>query len=92
MTDTVDLAKERRVRSDDNRDWTPEDALEDALNDIRNGDEPCDTILVVRLSRNEDGSWHRVGYQMANLSITEAVALAEYLKARLLDVMRGGEF
>lgn len=83
----VDLNKIRAET--DNRLVDPADLLRQAADEIERGEEPATSVLVLRL--DSDGDSYDTGWWAANLKSSEMIALMEFTKARLLNMMMGIE-
>lgn len=86
MADVVRMAELRG----DNTLVLPEQALEDALGDIRAGEATPNKALVIMLdTRDEDGGegGYSVVTRRCNLRCSEIIALCEVIKARMLVEM-----
>lgn len=72
----------RAQRERDNRLLTPVECLEDAAQDMRSGDFPCNKLLVLCLY-DEGGSYASRSYA-SNMRSSEMLALLEAAKVRVL--------
>jgi len=65
--------------------WSPDQALEDAFEEIRSGRRQANKVLVLFLD-DSDGRYD-VGFTQAGLSMSQAIALMEVAKPLFLDEM-----
>lgn len=66
-------------------DWTPEQALESALGDLREGrvpGGPCDQVVVI--FRTGGDTHYTTRYVQAGMNNAELIALLEIQKARVM--------
>jgi hypothetical protein len=66
-------------------DWTPEMALEHALEFVKERDP--DAVVVICLSKGVDGKDYNTNFCQSGLMISEIIALLEIQKKRLMDDM-----
>lgn len=91
MTEIVDLARARRMASDDSRDWTAEDALEDTLDSIRRGEKTATKLLIVGMDPGPDGDDYAPWFNVVDMRSSEVVALCAVIQNTLMNIMRTGE-
>lgn len=88
MSDVVDLRREKAKRATRNDEWSVEDCLVDALEDVRAGERPADGVLILFLDRADaENNQYSTGWQASNLRSTDIIALMEVVKATLLRDM-----
>lgn len=74
----------RAEREESNQHVTPEDILEQVLEDIRSGKLQPDQLLI-GYRCPEDGNGRRYGTYSANLSRPDLLVFLEWLKVNLFD-------
>lgn len=88
-----DHGREFRIRlaerEDSNRHVTPEDILEQALEDIRNGELAPDQLMIGYRCPEEDGGF-RYGSYSANLPRPDFLVFLEWIKTNLMDNWKAG--
>ena len=67
-------------------DWTPLMALEHARQFVEANEQ--DAIIVISLSKGEDGRQYNTSFSQAGLVMSEVIALLEIQKARMLESLR----
>ena len=85
MTEIASLGAHRALKSADNRQWTPVECLQDAINDIVTGKSPADKLLILRIDTREEK--FNVGYHACNVKASEILAACECIKAQVLQEM-----
>lgn len=90
-TEAIDLAFERKKRSDDNVDLTPDELLRYALEDCRNGDYPraskCLIVIIEADENPEAKTLHH--YYKSNMTRSEEIAHLEVWKRSRLREWEG---
>lgn len=81
---TVDLARERAKRADDNRDVTPEQLMEQALEELRAGEEHATALVILRRHDDPEDDTFGIGWWAANARGSDIIALMEMVKATIL--------
>ncbi len=89
MNDLVQLGVFRAEKTGDNGDWSPAEALRSLADDIENGDFPATAVFAVALNMGEDGEDYLTRFAASNLRGSEMLALIEYQKAHIIDLMTG---
>ena len=89
MNEVVDLGPHRAEKTGDNGDWSPSEALRSLADDIDRGEFPTTAVFAVALNMGEDGDDYLTRFAASNLRGSEMVALIEYQKAHILDLMTG---
>jgi len=85
VTDVVDLRKARAAKTRSSKDWTAEDMLEEALQDIRNGAVRMDQVALHYLTVQPNETVKHGAY-CVNMKLSEHVALLNVaLKAAIED-------
>jgi hypothetical protein len=79
------LGAARTAKTQDNRQWTPVECLQDCINDINSGAVVCDKLFVIRINTSDEK--FNVGYNAANIKASEVIAALECAKAQLLQEM-----
>lgn len=88
MSDLVDLRREKAKRATENHEWTVEDCLEDALEEVRSGERQADGVLILFVDRTDkENNQYSTGWQASHLRSTEMIALMEAIKVGLLRDM-----
>jgi len=78
----------RAEREDDNTLLSPVEALQDAIADIQDPKNTHKPTKLVIIGLNNDESYD-VSFWLSNIKASEVLALLEYMKADMLDCMRG---
>ena len=76
----------RAERHNDNRMWTPVECLRDCIDLIEKGEIHVDRLMVLRVNL-DGGECFNVGYNLANINGSTALALLEVAKALILTDM-----
>lgn len=85
MSDPVDFRREKAKRVTRNDEWSVEDCLLDAIEDVRSGKRKANAVLVLFLDNGDER--YDTGWQAANVSGSQMVALMEAVKATILRDM-----
>lgn len=85
MSDPVDFRREKAKRVTRNDEWSVEDCLLDALEDVRSGKREANAVLVLFLDNGDER--YDTAWQAANLRGSESIALMEVVKTTILRGM-----
>lgn len=86
MSVPIDLAAVRAIKTDDNRAWSPVQALRHAISEIEAGRLKADRALVIlSYPREDDPEVRRHVYLAANMSDEQQVSTAAYALRDLME-------
>ena len=81
-----EIAKRRAEKKEDCREWTPLDALEDLVKDIKDGKCKPTQLIVHMFEEHDNGKDH--SYVAAGIAIPEHIALLQVAMASVLELWR----
>lgn len=89
MTDIVNFGVAKAEKTQDSRNWTPEDCLQESLSRVQTGAAKPTAVMVLFLTDTDDDKSFDTEWAASNLYGRDMVFLLEFIKAEIINTMQG---